>query len=161
MIILISSKHLNPHVHTTRKATELPSLTDISILTHISHTKQMPTSGSDSSTNRWGKKKSPQGSTLGAMASVPCVLPDREGQNPQFLKDWNIHGLGALLKAPWHVLPAAKLRIPRPNLLDPGLAWLGEQCPLQGENSTAPRPAVATPPARRRRQMGFLPFVCL
>ena len=107
------------------------------------------------------KKKSPQGSTLGAMASVPCVLPDREGQNPQFLKDWNIHGLGALAKAPWHVLPAAKLRIPRPNLLDPGLAWLGEQCPLQGENSTEPRPAVATPPARRRRQMGFLPFVCL
>ena len=59
MVILISSKHLNPHVHTTRKATELPSLTDISILTHISHTKQMPTSGSDSSTNRWGKKKNP------------------------------------------------------------------------------------------------------
>ena len=56
MVMLISSKHLNPHVHTTRKATELPSLTDISILTHTSHTKQMPTSGSNSSTNRWEKK---------------------------------------------------------------------------------------------------------
>ena len=59
MVIFISSRHLSPHVHTTRKATELPSLTDISILTHTSYTKQMPTSGSDSATNRWGKKKIP------------------------------------------------------------------------------------------------------
>lgn len=161
MVIFISSRHLSPHVHTTRKATELPSLTDISILTHTSYTKQMPTSGSDSATNRWGKKKSPQGSILGVMASVPCVLPDWEGQNPQFLEDWNIHGLWALAKALWHVLPAAELRIPLPNLLAPGLAWLGEQRPLQGENGTEPGPAAATPHALRRRQMGFLPFVYL
>ena len=83
------------------------------------------------------KKKSPQGSILGAMASVQCVLPDREGQNPQFLKDWNIHGLQALARALWPVLPAAQLWIPCPNLLDPGQAQLGEQCPLWDEHSTA------------------------